>query len=320
MYIKLCIGGGIDSLQAGACGPTRTFGIGFFNASSTILVTQFPDSLTSDSTEVTYSVLLFGPGFQGSDEFIAYLDNGTDFTCIHSTSICGRPHIDCQQLHFVINNIPDSVRAYGLEGAGSALGGCYPNVSTVIDFSTLPVEWAGFDGSVTEGATDLYWRTAKEVNSDYFEIRRSEDGVHFEIIGRVPASGTTDQPQAYSFKDNSPFHGSNFYQLVEVDQNGNRSQSEILHLEYHGSSRLHLISISPVPVNAHTRIKYFCGHSNPCRLAVYEPGGKLVLEHEINSKSGSNSYLMNMQSLPPGLYFIKLNDGITFVSRKIIKL
>jgi Pregnancy-associated plasma protein-A/GEVED domain/Secretion system C-terminal sorting domain len=74
----------------------------------------------------------------------------------------------------------------------------------------------------------LDWKTATETNNSHFKIQKSKDGSTFTDIGTVKGSGTTTTPQYYTFKDDSPFKGINYYRLKMVDNDGKEEFSKIV--------------------------------------------------------------------------------------------
>src|SRR5205823_3559365 len=60
----------------------------------------------------------------------------------------------------------------------------------------LPIRIIFFKGKTCSyRQTCLTWATASEKNSSYFEISRSENGVDFEIIAKVPVKATNGNSQ-----------------------------------------------------------------------------------------------------------------------------
>ena len=57
--------------------------------------------------------------------------------------------------------------------------------------SPLPIELLSFDGKIKDGTSYLTWKTASEINNDYFEIEKSTDGINFESIGKVTGAGNS---------------------------------------------------------------------------------------------------------------------------------
>ena len=65
------------------------------------------------------------------------------------------------------------------------------------------------------------WITASERDNQLFKIQRSSDGKNFSTIGQLKGGGTTNTPQYYTFTDELPRQGINYYRLQHIESNGN---------------------------------------------------------------------------------------------------
>src|SRR5690606_31418916 len=86
--------------------------------------------------------------------------------------------------------------------------------------STLPVTFLYFNTTNINGSVVVKWATATEVNSDYFNIQRSADGLNFSDIGTIEASGFSATKQEYVFTDEVAQLGRSYYRLKAVDTDG----------------------------------------------------------------------------------------------------
>ena len=84
----------------------------------------------------------------------------------------------------------------------------------------LPVELLYFEGKPVSNTNYLYWSTASEHNSDYFEILHSVNGEVWESIGQITSSGNSTIKNDYHYYHNSPEHVFNYYILKQVDYDG----------------------------------------------------------------------------------------------------
>jgi hypothetical protein len=48
-----------------------------------------------------------------------------------------------------------------------------------------------FSASLEKNNVVLRWQTATEINSAWYNIQRSKDGIHFNNIGKVKAAGNS---------------------------------------------------------------------------------------------------------------------------------
>lgn len=96
--------------------------------------------------------------------------------------------------------------------------------------SLLPIELLYFDieyDSVLD-CTILSWATASELNSDYFLIKKSYDGINFKDAIRVPAAGTTSDVTEYmAVNCENDRVGNIYYKLIEVDIDGKETEYAI---------------------------------------------------------------------------------------------
>lgn len=91
----------------------------------------------------------------------------------------------------------------------------------------LPIELIAFRlRKPRSGRIRLEWRTGSERDAHRFVVERSADGQYFESIGAVWANNA---PSEYTFDDDRPLSGDNFYRLKMVDWNGRKTYSPVAH-------------------------------------------------------------------------------------------
>lgn len=318
IYITQNMGAGITGSQKGAGADTYTFAYGFYGAASLSYSFATP-SLTGDSTGITNTAFNLGPVF-GTIFTIGYISPGLPFACVSSTAGCGNVHTDVKQVHFVLNAIPDSIRLFGLEGTGNPIAGCYPDPDMLVDFTILPVEWAGISGQNVQEGIQVDWATAQEVNASHFAVQHSPDGIAFEEIGSVNATGNSTVLQNYSFVDMEPKEGTNFYRVVEVDQEGKRSASDVVSVEYSLDATFAWTTIAPNPVESIARVGYSVPEDAVLSLVVFDLKGSVHAQREIQAIRGTNSEELDLSGLPSGMYIVRLLGNQGRLDKKIIKL
>ena len=92
----------------------------------------------------------------------------------------------------------------------------------LLEIAALPVELISFTVTNIEGVNVLKWKTASEHNSDYFLLKRSTTGEFDEnsVISINDAAGNSNEESSYTVIDNSFRNNINYYQLIQVDING----------------------------------------------------------------------------------------------------
>lgn len=93
--------------------------------------------------------------------------------------------------------------------------------------SVLPVRFASFTARVQNGRVVLNWVTAQEQNSASFTIERSSNGNQYHSLGQVTAAGNSTALRTYSFTDELPGQGKNYYRLKQTDLDGKSMYSAV---------------------------------------------------------------------------------------------
>ncbi len=91
----------------------------------------------------------------------------------------------------------------------------------------LPVELTAFTAERKNNSIALEWQTQSEVNNLGFEIQRSQNSKSWKTLSFIDGKGTTNDLQNYSFLDEHPIPGDNYYRLKQIDLDGQLEYSEI---------------------------------------------------------------------------------------------
>jgi len=159
--------------------------------------------------------------------------------------------------------------------------------------TVLPVKLFDFRGQLNNNSALLYWSTAFESNSSEFQVEKSTDGIIFNKIGRVPASGNSSYTKNYNYTDNN-ITGVNYYRLKMVDLDGRSEYSKIIVISNFNKSQ---VSLFPNPASSFITITGI--HSNGLITITNMNGIQL---QQIKS-TGSNETL-DLSRLNIGTYII----------------
>jgi hypothetical protein len=180
--------------------------------------------------------------------------------------------------------------------------------------SPLPIELVSFTCNLINTKTvELNWTTSTEINTDYFSIERSSDGVTFESIGKVTSAGNSLNTLNYSLSDEFALKDVSYYRLKSVDLNGSYKYSEICSVtNYNASSS---IIIYPNPTNGSISVE--CNQPNSLKtdaLSLKDITGKAI---EVSIMSINNKIIIDMSILQPGMYFLEVMFGNKKIVEKI---
>ncbi|MBN9383345.1 MAG: M36 family metallopeptidase [Chitinophagaceae bacterium] len=193
--------------------------------------------------------------------------------------------------------------------SGVASLGTASNGATVLSKSStvtglipgsLPVNFMGFTANKLGGRALLQWQVNSQLDLSSYMVERSGDGHTFSPIGEVPAQDGQDK---YSFTDNTPLEGNNFYRIAGKGLDGKLTHSPIRQLQFDASGLT--ITLSPVPTYTHSiQLTITTGlDDEPATAALISPIGQVIKVYTI--RQGRN--LLDLGGLAQGIYFLKVS-------------
>jgi len=226
-----------------------------------------------------------------------------------------------------ITEIGDYARAHAsiLQGDGKII--LAGDAGTSYDYAlarynndiVMPLHFTYFNATSTNnGGIALNWQTAQENNNAYFAVERSgdsrfrgNDGTSLEIT-RINSKGNSSQAQTYSYTDNAPLQGTNFYRLKQVDKDGRFSYSQIVSVTLQNGL---FVILYPNPVKDVLNIKGLSSINN-YELIINNSGGNVMVQTSI---SNASSYMWNLQRLSKGIYYLSLVSNNKTTTVKFVK-
>ena len=178
------------------------------------------------------------------------------------------------------------------------------------DLNVLPVNWLYFEARKSHENAELTWATGSEVNNDRFEIERSRDGIAFQKIGEIMGAGTSSAASYYSFTDDDPFEGSNYYRIRQVDHNGSSELSHVREVAFGDENPQLFVMHKP----AGWTIQY-SEIQGPASLSLFTSSGKLLEKRTLGNSSGS----LELRASASGVYLIKILHAGGLITRKLYR-
>lgn len=185
----------------------------------------------------------------------------------------------------------------------------------------LPVEYAAFEAKPKDLHVMLDWTTRSELNNDRFEVMRSIEGTTWEKIGEIAGSGTSQELNTYQFSDwNAALLNSEklFYQLRQVDLDGNVEDSDVRSIRFEGGNE---IRIFPNPTESGAlHIVLESTHDGVLPVTVFNSSGQQLMHEELGTPGTSaRAFALDLSILPTGLYLVKLTTPGGILVRKVRK-
>lgn len=179
--------------------------------------------------------------------------------------------------------------------------------------TVLPLQLLDFTASANGSHIVLGWVTAREENTNYFAIERSEDGKTFTEQGQVQASGNSSEQKTYVFIDQQPLQGINIYRLRMVDRDGHFTYSKIVAVIMDPQNTL---SLYPNPATRELTVHILA--AGLLQLKVADLNGR-ILKEEVRQLSGNSSTILDISNLSEGVYILILQNSNEILYRKFIK-
>ncbi len=176
----------------------------------------------------------------------------------------------------------------------------------IVPTSTLPVKLVSFTGEKGKNFNELYWITASEINSEYFEVQRSSDGVNFESIGKVHAAGNSNDILQYTFVDYEQPSGTSYYRLKQYDYDGQNETFNIVAIDNDSSNEFEMNALFPNPTSAAMTVNFHSSESGSHFIFINDAQGKEVFAAMIASLQGQNKFSLPTQNYASGTYFVRI--------------
>lgn len=181
-------------------------------------------------------------------------------------------------------------------------------VGVNVSCSALPVNLTGFSATTVDEKVKLDWETASETNNAYFEIERSADVKSFAKIGQVAGQINSSALIQYSFIDEQPQSGINYYRLRQVDLDGKFEYSKIRSAIVENGIT---INISPNPTDDYIVLRGLPENSS---FEIVDLNGSNKYQKLV--KDNAAEHRVNVSQYGSGLYIVRITSGDKVEVRK----
>ncbi len=236
--------------------------------------------------------------FQGTAPGTGY----SDFSVGGHFTIAFYYHLPNDQYWYLGHNVggsigdPANVTIYILAAAPAVL-----NAPSGISFdcsNVLPLTWLSFTAKKQATSVLLNWSTTTELNTRDFLVQHSTDGIIWETIGTLPSAGNSSSVENYSFVDNNPTKGINYYRLLQQDIDGKSSYSKIVSVLF--TANTNQILLSNTVVNG----KLIVQLDQPTTVSLYNNAGVLLIRKELPA----GVQIIITGTLAKGIYLLKAGN------------
>jgi hypothetical protein len=191
-------------------------------------------------------------------------------------------------------------------------------LGSVDSSNPLPVTLVKFQVRLDGSIANLYWKTVSELNNDYFEVQRSTDGFEFSEIGKVKGKGTTNLPAEYFFEDRILTKGKNYYRLKQVDFDGKFSYSNVILLDYDGSTPLNFF-LYPNPTNSqNVNLELININFDELSIRIFDITGRVIFQKVLTDSQIQTFVSIREVDLPSGVHLVEVIQGKQRIIKRLV--
>ena len=111
---------------------------------------------------------------------------------------------------------------------------------------------------------------------------------------------------SYTFREDKPENGRNYYRLRQVDIIGKTSYSKVKSLVLDGSLAA---SLNPNPVKEGSTLSISSKMNDIVLVQIFNSTGMLIWKQEVNVPAGKQQLQLPVSKLSPGSYLIFISSG-----------
>ncbi|HRH71431.1 MAG TPA: hypothetical protein PLB89_18165, partial [Flavobacteriales bacterium] len=182
-----------------------------------------------------------------------------------------------------------------------------------LDCSLLPVSFIELEAELTGEAIEVRWSTASETDASHYIVERSVDAYDYAPIGTLQAMGNTTSLTTYSFLDESPKEGLNYYRVQQVDMGGGTMISPADYAVYRKASTE--MVVFPNPAGDILFASFEMPEDDAVIWRILDSGGRLVEQDLYQGTKGNMLIDVPLERLSSGSYTLLVNDARGLMNR-----
>lgn len=172
----------------------------------------------------------------------------------------------------------------------------------------LPVTMLYFKiQDVSTSGIELRWATATEKNFEYFQVERAGSDLNFEAIGNVNSAGGLNIATSYTYLDNTPLNGKNYYRLKIVDLDGAYEYTGVIVAESTVTSKEN-VKVYPTIIDDSFTVELNGEFAMPVKMMLVDAAGNTIYQSTLDATASTVEVPSNMKT---GTYLVRLftSDG-----------
>jgi hypothetical protein len=182
----------------------------------------------------------------------------------------------------------------------------------------VPVLFTEVTAGWDNGAVQIAFVNATELNVKNYEVQRSVDGSHFAGFSNLSPVKNTGSRSSYHCTDAAFISGDNFYRIKATDTKGDIFYSPIVKVGAAGRNTG--ILIHPFPVTGNT-VPILLQHlmAGQYSISISNEMGQMVYTAKITHPGGSADQVLHLPAaIQKGSYILQLSNGMVRINKNLI--
>lgn len=196
-----------------------------------------------------------------------------------------------------LSNFSSATTTVPLSFGGTAVVSCTP----------LSIDELMLFGEANESHNQLNWIVEGEINTSYYAVERSTNGINYEEVGTIEASSSGIEDAQYSFQDYTSEMGLNYYRIRTVKNSGSSMVSSALGLTTTNSNSFKILATFPNPTSDNFTLKMVSNQKEDVTYRLIAMDGTIVDQKNIPVNKGINTIDLNTNNRT-GLYYIEVSS------------
>ena len=168
----------------------------------------------------------------------------------------------------------------------------------------LPVKFVAFDVARQHNDVLVQWEIVEEMNSNYYEVQRSENGNEWNTIANISAVGNTINAHSYSYTDKQATARLLYYRIRQVDIDGKSSVTAVRVIKDENAK-------TEIKVNAASSNSVYVHFSEQVKgsviIRLISANGQILSQKMFDQPIGE--VMISAQNATKGIYVVTVADG-----------
>ncbi|MGB4844953.1 MAG: Ig-like domain-containing protein [Ferruginibacter sp.] len=179
--------------------------------------------------------------------------------------------------------------------------------------TTLPITISGFTVKASSCDVVLQWNFDNQINGDYTEVEKSDDGISFSSALKINFNGSSSGSQSVKI---AQVNNTGFYRLKITDNDGRFRYSETQSVKTN-CTKNEKLDVVPSLFTSSTTVVFTTNEARgTSSLMLYDMHGRKIMAQAVNILKGTNRIALNGISLSNGMYYVRI-EGKGWVSESI---